>query len=294
MRLWQEYYRPATLTEALQALAYAPGLVLPIAGGTDLMLDLEQGRHPPVHALVDLTFLPELKRLEVQGDELLIGAAVPLSQIATSPLVAEHAQALTEACALIGGPQVRNVATLGGNVAHALPAADGTIALTALGAQVTVADLECARRVPLESLFLGPGKSALRPGQLITTFHLPLRRRGQASAFRRVMRLQGIALPILNLAIWLAREGERIADLRLAVGPSGPTPRRMTATEAIVRGQTMDDSLIEQALHTLLEEAHFRTSPHRASAEYRRQVVGALLREGMQAAWDRACEPQRH
>lgn len=293
MAHWQRYLRPTTLTDALQALASAPGSARPIAGGTDLMLDLQQGNHPPVHTLVDLTFIPELKLLERRGDELFIGASVPLSQVAASPLVAEHAKALTEACGLVGGPQVRNVATLGGNVAHALPAADGTIALTALGAQALVADLETARRLPLADLFLGPGKSALRPGQLITGFLLPLRRPGQASAFRRVMRIQGIALPILNLAVWLERQGERIADIRLAVGPSGPTPRRLETAEAAMRGQQFSAALIETALEALLGEAHFRTSPHRATAEYRRQVAGALLRDGLQAAWSRTNSPWR-
>jgi carbon-monoxide dehydrogenase medium subunit len=288
MAYWQTYLRPTSLTEALQALTSAPGPALPIAGGTDLILDLEQERHPPVHTLVDLTFLPELKRLEIQGDELLIGAAVPLSQIAASPLVAEHATALTEACGQVGGPQVRNVATLGGNVAHALPAADGTIALTALGAHVSVADLESVRRLPLADLFLGPGQSALRPGQLITAFHLPLRRPGQASAFRRVMRTQGIALPILNVAVWLARLGDQIADVRLAVGPSGPVPRRLEATEAALRGGAFDSARIEMALDALLNEAHFRTSPHRATADYRRSIVGDLLRQTLETAWERA------
>lgn len=287
MPLWQEYFRPQTLQEALQALASAPGIARPIAGGTDLMLDLQQRRHPPVRRLVDLTFIPELQRLEVQGQELIIGAAVPLSRIAASPLVIEHAQALAEACALIGGPQVRNVATLGGNVAHALPAADGTIALTALDAQVTVADQSGVHPFPIEMLFRGPGQSALRPDQLIVAFHLPLRRSGQASAFRRVMRMQGIALPILNLAICLERREDWIADVRLAVGPSGPTPRRLRTTEAVLRGQRFGEALFRKALQSLLEEVHFRTSPHRASAEYRRQVVGVLLREGLSAAWSR-------
>lgn len=290
MSLWQEYFRPQTLQEALQALTSVPGIARPIAGGTDLMLDLQQGRHPPVHRLVDLTFIPELQRLEIEGDELIIGAAIPLSCIAASPLVARHAQALAEACALIGGPQVRNVATLGGNVAHALPAADGTIALTALDAQVAVADETGIHFVPIENLFQGPGQSALRSNQLIVAFHLPLCRPGQASAFRRVMRMQGIALPILNLAIWLERNGDEIGDVRLAVGPSGPTPRRLRATEAVLRGQPFGEALLNQALEALLAEVHFRTSPHRASAEYRRQVVSVLLRDGLYAAWSRTSQ----
>ena len=131
MNLWQEYLRPATVSEALQALHRAPGPACVIAGGTDLMLDLQQGRHAPVHTLVDLNSVQEMMALELRGGELFIGAAVPVNHIVRNVLIRSHALALLEASDLIGGPQVRNMATLGGNVAHALPAADATIALTA-------------------------------------------------------------------------------------------------------------------------------------------------------------------
>src|SRR5512142_775237 len=155
MNLWQEYLLPTNLSQALQAFAEAPGPVLPIAGGTDLLLDLEQGHHAPVHTLVDVTSIAEMTVLEARGNELFVGAAVPVNRIVLDPLAGAHAQALTEACNLIAGPQVRNVATLGGNVAHALPAADGTIALLALSAQAEIASTGAAgdggssiRRIP--------------------------------------------------------------------------------------------------------------------------------------------------
>jgi carbon-monoxide dehydrogenase medium subunit len=148
MNLWQEYKQPTSIGEAIQALSTATGPVMPIAGGTDLLLDLKQGRHSPVHTLIDLTSVPEMTTLELRRDELFVGAAVPINRIALDPMVVEHAQALVEACNLIAGPQVRNTATLGGNVAHALPAADGTIALTALDAQAEIAAISGSRRVP--------------------------------------------------------------------------------------------------------------------------------------------------
>ena len=154
MNLWQNYIRPKNLTEAMDAFATAPRPLLPIAGGTDLLLDLQQGRHAPVQTLVDVTSIAEMTLLEQRGDELFIGAAVPVNRIATTPIVAHHAQALTEACDLIAGPQIRNVATLGGNVAHALPAADGTIALLALNAQVEIANATGTRRVLLKICLL--------------------------------------------------------------------------------------------------------------------------------------------
>jgi xanthine dehydrogenase FAD-binding subunit len=296
MDLWQRYFRPANINEALQALSSAPGAACLIGGGTDLMLDLQQGRHAPVHTLVDITSIPELTSLEIRypkngyrREVLFIGAAVPLSRIAGSPLVLEHAQALVEACALIGGPQVRNVATLGGNVAHALPAADGTIALMALNAQAEVADLEKRRRVPLSDLFVGPGQSALKTGQeLLVGFYIPLRTPHQGSAFKRIMRAQGIALPILNLSVWMERQAKQIADVRLAVGPSGLTPRRISQVEDFLRGQKLEPDTCSHALDVLLNNVHFRTSPYRASAEYRQQLVEGLLNDTLKVAWQRA------
>ncbi len=290
MNLWQEYKRPVSVTEAVQALASAPGPALPIAGGTDLMLDLRQGNHPPVHTLIDLTFVPEMSALELRGDELYVGAAVPVNRVALDPLVTAHAQALVEACNLIAGPQVRNTATLGGNVAHALPAADGTIALTALDAQAEVAGIAGTRRMPFTSLFLGPGKSAIdKTKEIIVGFYIPIRQAPRVSScFKRIMRPQGVALPILNCSAWLEREGDLFKDVRIAIGPGGPTPFRATEAEACLRGQSLNDETFARALDLLLEQAKFRTSARRASADYRRHIVGGLLKDVLDTAWSRA------
>jgi carbon-monoxide dehydrogenase medium subunit len=289
MNLWQEYSRPTTVAQALSALGTAAGPAIPIAGGTDLMLDLQQGRHAPVHTLVDLTSVREMTALELRGEELFIGAAVPVTHIVRDPLVRAHARALVEASDLIGGPQVRNMATLGGNVAHALPAGDGTIALTALNAQAEVAGMEGTRLVPFTALFLGPGQSALRAGaELVVGFHLPQVRKGQASAFKRIMRPQGVALPILNTAVWIERGQDTILDIRIAVGPAGPTPFRATQAEQTLCGVTFGENSINKALEALLAEARFRSSPQRASADYRRHLIGSLFTDTLHEAWERA------
>src|SRR5258706_3925876 len=225
MNLWQNYIRPKNLSEAMDAFAHAPHPLLPIAGGTDLLLDLEQGRHAPVQTLVDVNSIEEMTRLEIIGDELFIGASVSVNRVATTPKVAYHAQALVEACDLIAGPQVRNVATLGGNVAHALPAADGTIALLALDAIAEIASSSGTRRIAFKELFLGPGKSSLKHGEeLLVGFYLPLSISHQSSCFKRIMRPQGVALPILNCAVWLERENDIVKDIRIAVGPGSGNP----------------------------------------------------------------------
>ncbi len=296
MNLWQNYVRPKNLSEAMDAFANAPRPLMPIAGGTDLLLDLEQGRHSPVQTLIDVTSVAEMTALEVRGDELYIGASVPVNRVATTPEVAHHAQALTEACNLIAGPQVRNVATLGGNVAHALPAADGTIALLALDAQAEIANAQAAvlggvgtRRVPFKELFLGPGKSSLKHGQeLLVGFYLPLAKKGQASCFKRIMRPQGVALPILNCAVRLERDHDDVKDIHIAVGPGGGTPFRATQAEGLLRGNSLNETSFESALAALLAQAQFRSSARRASADYRRHIVSGLFKDVLETAWARA------
>ena len=299
MTLWQHYLKPKTLAEAIDAFAHAPRPLLPIAGGTDLLLDLEQGRHSPLQTLVDVTSIRELTLLEQRGDELFIGAAIPVNRIALDPLTVRHAQALTEACNLIAGPQVRNVATLGGNVAHALPAADGTIALLALNVTAEIASANGARRISFKDLFLGPGNSSIKQGEeLIVGFHLPLSTLHQASCFQRIMRPQGVALPILNCAVWLERENDTIKDIRIAVGPGGGTPFRATQAEDVLRGGSLNEATFESALNALLAQAQFRTSARRAGADYRRHIVSGLFGDTLESAWLRAerktTESRRH
>ena len=292
MPLWNDYLCPQTLSQALSALAADPVGSRLVAGGTDLLLDLQQKRLPPVNTLIDVTQIPELSVIELRQDRLFIGAAVPLNRLVASPLVQEHAQALYEACCLVGGPQVRNQATLGGNVAHALPAADGTIALLALAAQAEIAEQDGTRCLDLIELFVGPGRSILaQQPKLITGFYLLLTSLQTASAFRRIMRPQGVALPILNMAVWLRRQDNAISEIRLTVGPGGPVPTRLPQTEVILRGQVPTQALLRQATNFLLSEAHFRTSPHRASASFRQHLAGVLLEQTILAAWDRTFPP---
>ena len=297
MSSWSQFIIPKTIDEALQALASAPGPARPVAGGTDLILELQQGRPPAgqaLHTLVDVSNIDELRCLEVRDGELFIGAAVLVRDITNSSLIHKHALAVSEACGLIGGPQVRNTATLGGNVAHSLPAADGTIGLVALGAQVEIASSQGRRLEPILAIFRGVGLSALAlDREILVGFHIPLRRPGQASAFGRVMRPQGVALPIINLAVWLQRGGERIEAIRIAVGPAGPTPQRATVIEACLAGKPFNPETLDQAKSLVDTSLRFRTSPQRATAAYRYHLCKVLLEEIISRAWERALEVEK-
>jgi carbon-monoxide dehydrogenase medium subunit len=287
--LCEEYVLTHTVEEALQALSAAYGAARIVSGGSDLLLDIQQGNCPPVKTLVDVTEIDEMCGLEIRHESLFIGASLSLTRLANSSLVKQHAQALVEAASLMANPQVCNVATIGGNVAHALPAADGTISLLALDAQAEVANTNGRRRVPLNKLFKGPGESTLDSNQeLLVGFYLPLHETGQASAFVRRVSPQGIPLAILNMAVWLHRKQGRVLNVRIAVGPSGPVPIRMVSAEGVLMGQILSPEVQAHALEALRKEAHFRSSLHRASAEYRRHLVEVLLQEALDKAWQRA------
>ncbi|MEW6502646.1 MAG: FAD binding domain-containing protein [Chloroflexota bacterium] len=291
MNIWQKYVIPHSIEEAIHFLTSAPGPARPIGGGTDLLLEIQQGHHPPVHTLVDVTRIPDLLRLEEVGKYLFIGAAVPVRVITESPLVRHHATAVAEACGLIGGPQVRNTATLGGNVAHALPAADGMISLFAFDTQVEIANDGGRRLQPIHTLFKGPGQSALDlSSEIIVGFYLPLRQSGQSSAFSRVMRPQGVALPILNMAVWMERDDRVIHDIHIAIGPSGPVPFRATRVEHELIGHPPDSISLQRAKEAIHQSIQFRSSAMRAGAAYRHHLSEVLLEEVIGKAWQRAFE----
>jgi carbon-monoxide dehydrogenase medium subunit len=123
---------------------------------------------------------------------------------------------------------------------------------------------------------------------ILVGFYMPLRERGQASAFLRVMRPQGVAIAILNSCVWVERESDLVKDIRIVLGPSGPVPRRMGVAEEHLRGRMYEAKTIEKAIGFMLGYAKFRTSKHRATEEYRRHLAGVLLQDALKLAWERA------
>ncbi len=295
---WQQYFTPDSVDDALALLHEHGAGAQIIAGGTDLILDMQQGNsHRAPAALVDVTHIAGLDEICQEDGWILLGAAVTHAQIEQNPLLREHASALVESCGVVGGPQVRNVATLGGNVAHALPAADGTIGLLALGAEAQVstwhADGATAQWQPLLSLFAGPGRNTLGVGQMISAFRVPLLAARSGSAFDRIMRPQGIALPVLGLAARVQADEarRRVVDAAIAIGPAGPIPFRALHAEAVLTdASTFDEGVIEAAIAAARAEVTLRTSKHRASRAYREELLPVLLRRVLTRAFARAVE----
>lgn len=289
---WNHYLMPQTLEEAVRLLAEFDGRARVVGGGTDYFVD--EAHQPAPEALVDVTRIAGLDCIWEADGYVVIGCGASHAQIVASPIVQGHGMALVEACGQIGGPQVRNVATLAGNIAHALPAADGSIALLALDGEALIAWAEAGRLVqvwrPLAQLFRGPGQSAIdSTRQVLAAVRFRVAAAGEGSAFARVMRPQGVALPILGLAAHVRLNDDgRLADARIALGPVAPTPFRARHTEDFLRGRQPDRSTLREAVGVLLSEIRPRTSPHRATVEYRRAVAPVLFEEAIGKALQRA------
>ncbi len=290
--MWQAYETPTSVEEAVETLAQYGGGARIIAGGTDLIVELQEGRRS-AECLVDITRIPGLDRIEQRDDWILIGSNVTFRQIKESPLLAEQARVLPEAAATVAALQIQTMATLVGNVVNAMPAADGSIALLALDAEAEIVDGGSRAWRPLSELFLGPGQSAVDPTrQMVTAIRLPVPRGRHGSAWERIGRRRALVLPILNCAVSLAldSEGLRFEWARIGLGPVAPVPFRARETEAFLAGSLATPETFSQAGEIATSEAHPRTSLLRASREYRTEVLRVLVRQGLTRAVEQARE----
>jgi CO/xanthine dehydrogenase FAD-binding subunit len=291
MTLWTHYHTPSTVDEALELLARYGGRARVIAGGTDLLLDIRQGHRPRPEALVDITCIEGLNTIWQDDHTLFIGAGVTHTQIVQSPIIAARATCLVESCGVVGGPQVRNVGTLGGNVAHALPAGDGTTSLVVLDADVEIVLNGEQCWVPIREMFRGPGESLLDPTRdLLVQVRFLLCGEREATAFKRIMRPQGVALPILGCAAWvrLDEAGEHYDDVRICIGPVAKTPTRADAVENVLRGNPANQHVLEDAVDAARDTLSPRTSKYRATADYRQEMIDVLVRRVLPLAVNRA------
>ncbi len=292
MKLWNHYHTPATTDEAIELLARYAGQAQVIAGGTDLLVDKRaEGGYHPHEALIDVTRIPELRQITTENDFITVGAGVTHTQIVKSPELARYATCLVESCGVVGGPQVRNVGTLGGNVAHALPAGDGTTSLVALDAEADIIYMGERKRVPIREMYLGPGKSLLDSCRdLLVSFRFRRAADCEATAFKRIMRPQGVALPILGCGVWIRLDETRrqFEAARLAIAPIGPTPGRADEVEHALIGQPATGETVERMAELAQSTLHPRTSKYRATAGYRREMIGVLVRRTLTLAIHRA------
>ena len=276
-----DYLAPKNLKEAFEMMSDHPEAI-PLAGGTDLLVQMKEG-HRSVRALLSLKRIPEVHQF-AQNGRLTFGSAVTVGQIAANQQIQLDYTALARGAGLIGSVQIRNMATVGGNLCNAAPSADTAPPLLVLGAQAVIASAQGERTIPLEAFFLGPGQTALQAGELLKEIVVPKPSALSGSFYvRHTPRARmDIAVVGVAAAVTLDKDG-KIADGRLALGAVAPVPMRATQAEALLRGQVGTDDLLHEAGATAAREAQ-PIDDLRASAEYRRHLVNVLTQRALHGA----------
>ncbi len=270
-----EVHRPGSLEEAISILDRHRGDARPIAGGTDLVLAIRSGALRVGH-VVDITRIPELGIIEHLDDRLVVGAAVTISELLEDPVVRERLPALWEAMYWLGSPQIRNVATLVGNICNASPAADTAPPLLVYEAVVRAVGPEGERRIPIGEFFVHVKRNALAPGEMAAYVEIPLKE-GFLSRFRKIGKRRAEVLSIVSAAVGFGLADGRLEGVRIALGSVAPTPMRARKAEKILEGKEPSPDLIEEAAAAAREETRPITDV-RASAEYRREMSFVLVR----------------
>lgn len=272
-----ELIKPSSLAEALDLLARYGSDARPIAGGTNVLVELrDRFAGPP--ALVDIGRLPELRGIELSraGTTLSLGAAVPIAELLKHPLIAEHGALLRQAASVFASPLVRNRATVGGNLVDASPAADTAPPLLALRAEVELASSQGTRCVPLVDFFTGVRRTVLRPDELLTRVFWPVRR--HAGAFHKFGLRRADAISVISAAVTVEWNGDsRCREATIALGAVAPRPIRVLEAERLLCENQWNAELITEAAHL----AAGLTSPIddiRGSAAYRRHVTEVIVK----------------
>ena len=280
------YHIPRTLDEALDFLEKYQGKAKVIAGGTDVVSKLRH-RDLEVEALVDITRLPEMDGIGQDGDMITLGACVTHAQTALSPLIREKAAILAKGAESLGSPQIRNMATVAGNLVTGHPAADMSIPLLALNASVLIASKEGQRTVPLTEFFLDKWQTALDcRREILIQIKFPAMQPSQGCSHLRLSKRQSLTIAILVTAVVVKVDPQKkiIQEAAISLGPVAPTPFRAAQTETLLAGAPVSGETIAQAADSAAAESKPIDSAVWGSAEYKREMVKVFVKRGLQNA----------
>jgi CO/xanthine dehydrogenase FAD-binding subunit len=273
-----EYHRPRSLEEALRLRQASPDARY-IAGGTDVMVQIRSRNAARPSALVSLSSIPELRGITVDGGAR-IGATTPIHELTAHRALRERYPVLVEAVSRLGSPQIRNVATLGGNLCNASPCADSATPLLVLEARVRLCSAAGQRELPLERLFLGAGQTCLAPSELLTEILLPPPAPTARATFKKKGRVR-MDLALASVSVLVELDGDICRRVRIAAGSVAPTPLRLTEVEVLLAGKPLSPELLDAAA-ALASRSVAPISDLRCSAEYRRQIVGVYVKRALE------------
>jgi carbon-monoxide dehydrogenase medium subunit len=277
-----EYVSCKTVEEACSLLSGPDGEALAFAGGTDLLVKMKHRKITP-HALVNIKSIPNLDYIRYdENDGLRIGALARVESIANSFAVMTKFPVLAEAASVLGTPHVRTLATLGGNLCNASPAAECAPALLVMDASVKIAGLKGERIVSLESFFTGPGKSVIRAGELLTEIQVPALPPLSGGVHLKYGSRR-VDIAVAGVSILMTAHGRQCREVKIALGAVGPTPFRAKKAEAILRGEMLNadrGDLIIEAAKTASQESS-PIDDMRGRADYRRDLVRVMVADGL-------------
>ncbi|MDZ7290750.1 MAG: xanthine dehydrogenase family protein subunit M [candidate division KSB1 bacterium] len=271
-----EVYSPKTLQEAYLYLQHLHGRAKVLAGGTDLMVQLHD-RLLVAPVYVNIWGLNELRGIEDTGESLRIGALTTYTQLIRSPLVRQYCPILIEAAQAIGGIQIQNRGTIGGNIVNASPAGDTLPILAVFEAQLELGSHHGIRVVPFNEFYTGYRQTILGPDELVVAIHLPKPSPSDRLFFQKVGSRQAMIISKVVIAVKAWVDGQkRIRSIQIAAGSVAPTVIRLRQTEALLQGQVLTPELIESARQSAMHEVRPITDV-RSTEHYRRTITGNIL-----------------
>ncbi len=282
-----EYRKVYSLQDALDEASALKGPSAFMAGGTDLLVQIKEGKRQP-HRIIDLKGIHEMDGVTLSRNDFFIGALTSIRALETSSSVLKKLPLLVQAASQLGSVQVRHRASIGGNLCNASPSADMAPALLALDAKAVIRGKAGTRVIELAEFFLEPGATVLGEGELLTHLKIPLTHNRQGSVYYKLSTRKAMDLAFVGVAILLELgKDEQISKARIALGAVAPTPIRVRTAERLLEGKTLSLEVARESA-VLAAQSCTPISDHRASAEYRREMVQELCLQSLLAAYRRA------
>ncbi|SHG63036.1 purine hydroxylase gamma subunit apoprotein [Thermosyntropha lipolytica DSM 11003] len=284
----KEVIKARTLEEVLDVLDEKGEKAKVIAGGTDLVIQLREGKVNP-EVLVDISDVAELCFIKETGDFIEIGAATRFVNIKESPVIGKPFKGLQEAAGHVGSPQIRNLGTVGGNICNASPAADTVPALLALDAVAVIKSKQGTREMPLEDIYIDRGKVKLEPQEILYAVKFLKPQPGQGLGFVKLGLRKALAISTISLAVFVERgENEVIKNIRIGSGALSRFPVREREVEDFVKGKKMDNTVIEEAAEVFGQvlEKRLATRPP-VEKDFKPYAIKGVFKEALNKAWQR-------
>jgi xanthine dehydrogenase iron-sulfur cluster and FAD-binding subunit A len=284
--MWQTYINATSIEETLKTLSERGEQTRIVAGGTDLILELERGVRKGIHTLVDVSRIPQLDQITIDDDNIIhLGPLVTHNHCVASELIRTRAYPLARAAWEVGAPQIRNRGTVAGNLITASPANDTITPLMALGASVTLQSLKSTRTIKLQDFYTGVRKTVMQPDEMLVDISFPAMTSSQRGTFIKLALRRAQAISVINVAVILDIQSDTVRTASITLGAVSPTIIHAGEAETYLVGKTLTDKVIEEAAR-LTMNASKPIDDIRGSAAYRREMIRVCTKRGLRSLLD--------